>query len=296
MKSIFCATIAGLLAVSHAEAATYNFQQAFQVSDGNNGEQINEIENFVILDGDVSRTRSASASDASVMTSFEIGRETGVLKLGASAEQDTGTRPQSVLTRLEIRERFTASGAGSVTFKLDMGGLLSAQTESAFALFEADMRIARYTGPSLGTAVEDDFSATLTMLGTQDTIRQEIDGVATDTVVATDDVLSGSLVVNPIFELTYDVFDTSVISLDIFLKTQTGLSNNTGNVEADFLNTAYLSFETTAGLTLSASDPLFLSTANGRPIGSVSPVPLPASIVLLVGGLFGFRFLGCRRS
>lgn len=295
MQRILSIAILSTISVPQANAATYNYQQVYQIDDGVTGETLNEFDSFVNVGANVSRNRSAAIGGAEATSVFSIDRDGGVVKLGASVQQDNA-RGGFARTELEVREIFTASGTGTATFRFDLDGLLF--SEYGGAGFETDMRIARWSGSSAPgqLTVEDEYSAGISVFGSTlqgGTARRTINGVVTDEIIPAGNAISGGLVVNEVLELSYNVLDGSSFSVSIGAYLSASVSNNpTGaRSDVDFMNTGFLSFETTDGLSLTASDPLFLSTATGRPEPGVSPVPLPASALFLLAGLAGFGFL-----
>lgn len=300
MTRVLTLAIFSTIFVTQASAATYNFQQVYQISNDVTRERLNEFDNLVNLDADVSRSRSAAIAGADATSDISIDREGGVVKLGASVQQDIG-KSGLARTELEIREIFTASGTGTATFKFDLDGLLF--TEYGTATVDTYMRIARFFGSDAPGQlnVEDEFSATIFVFGSSrrgGTARRTIDGVVTDEIIAAGSPISGGIAVNDVLELSYDVLDGSSFSVSIGAFLTASVSNNPkgGHSVLDFMNTGFLSFETTDGLSLTASDPLFLSSATGRADPGVTPVPLPASALFLLAGVGGFGLLRQSRA
>lgn len=295
MKNIFTAAAATavLSLAPAAQAATYNYQQAYNVA----GNQINEVDNFVPLTDDVTRTRAHAEIDAGASSTFAIDRETGVMKLGASVVHDNGLVGQFALTKLELREQFTVTGDGTVTFTFDVDGLLSAQSEGGFTQVDAFMRLSNYSGPSAAGQLteEETLSVAMAMLGGIDTVRRTIDGVTTDVVDITPGVLSAVHPMGRTLSLDFDVVDTQVFRFDVGMTAQSRASNAPGFLDADFLSTAYLSYAVTDGVTIAASDDLFLSEAVGRVADPGAAVPVPAPLGLLAAGLGALGLMRRRR-
>jgi len=218
------------------------------------------------LSGSFRREASAGTSLASSQTSYDV--ETGELKVAAESTVTettrSGFRSRAVATAgVSITEDITASGAGTVTAKLAVDGFWS-------------------TSEVYDNRFGDAFS-----LGSSLIVSRKISGaIETSEVLLTaaDDGLAG--VADFVVTLMFDVTDGEAFSL------RSALGTNVPQGTSNFLNTATLALETTAGLDLNFATSGFLSKAQVTPVDPTpAAVPLPAGAWLMLSGLAGFAFM-----
>ncbi len=117
------------------------------------------------------------------------------------------------------------------------------------------------------------------------------------------------ITVDETLSIQLDVVDGEAIALRYSGRSRAGASADfrfglRSESTIDFLNTATFRIDTTPGLTLTPSDPVFLSglltdgtgDGDGNSDGGVAPVPLPAALPLLAAGLALMGGLSRRRS
>lgn len=250
------------------QAATVSYDMTTIATKGFGIDRKDSEENGAQLTAAIDLAQQSGTADSSAGAQLSVDPLTGEIKFATNASaayNGSGAEGSSVLD-FRIRETFTATGTGKLTFAVALDGLLK---ESGFlrpdkALIDAELTV---RGPG-NVGKSDQFSAsTNEVLGASQ--------IAVDTVLQTTfDVVSGG---NYIFEFTF--------------RNESGASagssvpNTWG--ESDFLNTARITATAGAGVTVVASDANFLSGQN--PV--VGAVPLPASLPMLAGafGLLAWR-------
>lgn len=266
--------LAGLACASTAQAATlsYNVVASTNVNFVSivDSEQVRSSLPVTINDSFEVSKQSAQTENAA-SAAFSVDVHTGTVRFGAAAKSLNSSLEDTFAVAtgrvgLRIGETFTAEGNGTVTFTSDIDG----------SLFR-DVNIDRLGNvPFARTIVSTNFfsdslqdDATFQYFPTETTSVTDIASISFD--VSDGDV----------FGVTWG-FDASA--------TANSLSPGEGSiVEADFFSTAQLGFSTTSGLSVSASDSNFL--AGTSTTGSLSPVPVPASLPLMLAGLAGFGLL-----
>lgn len=219
---------------------------------------------------------SSATGRSAASAEFFADPETGILKSVTTAKVTDGSALRASATGIggiTIDETFTASGSGTATFAFAFDGLLRAAGVLGSASVLAEMSIFSLP-PGGGVArPEVEWSAST---GYRDNIlRTFINGEQLDDPVE-------ELTVDEEILLSIDVVDTQKLEFKLRFQTQaSSVEGTSGSGGADFGATGYLDFSTTSGLTLSASDPNFLSNAGG----STAPVPVPASLGFLMAGL-----------
>ena len=221
----------------------------------------------------VSSSAASAGNGQSAEASLTYDAATGSVKFGGSVAQtatDTnrGTNV-SAATSFDLTEQFTVSGNGTVDFSLAYDGYIDARQaiDGTFGLSLFAYTVWEGTGQPkdvLDFALESFSSRSF--------------GI--DFKVF-DDVLNISFAVTDglVFELLIDG-DTGIL---------TG-GSGAAFAETNFLNTISLSYVASEGVTLLASDPVFLSGGDvEEPEGQV---PVPASLPLLAGAL---ALLGWRK-
>ncbi len=284
MKKILLSTVF-VIAGATAHAATVNFTAGTLVSVGTNPDVIDETAGAsgpLPLTGNESRSFVAQDTDefgpgqGRATSSFSINQATGAIKFGSSA---TVTAPSSPVAsrangfvQLNISEVFNIVGTGDITFRLAIEGLLSSTSLAGGtgSAYNARMRLVDQTG-AFGFEV----------IGSDRTFANPPRG----TTQIIDDVLEFTTTITSSQDYLF------LLNLDASAATEARGFGNSGTSQADFLNTAFLSFEADDTLTVTASDALFLSGATGP----VAPVPLPASAFLFASA-FGLLRLTQRRS
>lgn len=234
------------------------------------------------VDLDGVKSNSATAQDGRAISSgsYDVDPVTGVIKVGASStttfDVNRGANGRA-RSRLIISESYTAVGSGTATFNFDFDGGLSVGGPDASSNYIATLELWGFL-PRL-TRVEDDSRAVLGFI--DDTLTTTVNG---QSVQAT-----SSLQVNDVISSSLDLTDGQRFNLVLTFQAATGTSEDGlgGAGVSDFVNTGYLDFSTTAGLSVVASDTAFLSNATGRPATtspSPSSVPVPSSLGFLVAG------------
>jgi hypothetical protein len=284
MKKFLLSTVF-VIAGATAQAATVNFSAGALVSVGTNPDVIDETpgaSGILPLTGNESRSFVAEDMDefgpgqGRATSSFSINQATGAIKFGSSASV---TAPLSLVSsrasagvELNISEVFNIVGTGDITFRLAIEGLLSSTSLAGGtgSRYGATMRLVDQTGAFGFDVIGRDRTFANPPRGTTQIVNDVLE--FTTTITSSQDYLF-------------------LLNLDATAATEARGFGNSGSSQADFLNTAFLSFEADDTLTVTASDPLFLSGVTGP----VAPVPLPASAVLFASA-FGLLRLTRRRS
>lgn len=256
---------------------------------GTQSDQI--VENVIGLSyqGDVNTAASQSAAAASV----DVDLQAGTVKFDASAT--TGTRNTSdrregsaASLDIDITERFEVTGSGSVTFTAAIDGILATTS-----LSPTSIGLAQAGADLLATIVDPTGFSVDRAVAFQRISHQ----ILTDAFTGGDLGDRRFLDIDERLSVTFDVVDGEFFDLLFSLdaRTSTGSGNGTfaTGSSADFLNTAKLSFSTSAGVSIAASNSLFLA---GSSVDPVSPVPVPASLPLMMAGLGGFVALRKRKT
>lgn len=281
-KSLLCAVCFSAFGFAGSvSAASITYTLSTDVSLGGANKDFDEtIQNsFVPLDGNETVSVSSDAKDdfgpgqGSATAGFDIDKETGAIKFGAASSV---TAPSSPIVSnadgslsLNLIEDFNIVGTGNITFRLGLEGVMSTSTTrndgGEGARVQAAMRLVD-TSSGFNVLGSDNFAETA--------------GVNTTSII--DEVLEFTANISE--SKTY-LFTLSLSSgVDV---TERGLGN-AGQGASDFLNTAFLSFSADPTLSVTPSDPLFLSDAGG---GGVPAIPLPAGAWLLLGGVGCLRLL-----
>ena len=204
--------------------------------------------------------------------SFDIDQASGEIKFGVSA---TVTAPAATTRStanagmsVAITELFDIQGTGDITFRLAIDGILTAPIADGFSSAGAGASIRlRDKSGGFGSKV----------LGFESVNFVSTPGLST----IFDDVLE--------FTATITKADTYEFRLGLnagAAARELGQGNSASS-SADFLNTAFLSFDADDTLTVTASDTRFLGGSTPPP----PAVPLPAGALLLVTGLAVLRRL-----
>ena len=226
------------------------------------------------------------AGASSVETFFQVNPETGVFKAKASGGVSlNGSAFDPVyrsLAGMSVFEEFTVQGSGTVSFSFAFDGTLAVGGDGSsdtYASIKAEMEVERFTPETRDfERIEREYRASTRI--EEGAITRLENGTETQ-------VVSGLWEIDESLQASIDVADGDELS--ILLRFQAGAGNNNnerGYSSADFASTGYLNFATTSGLTITASDPLFLSNP------AVAPVPIPASMSFL---LVGMGVLGASR-
>lgn len=266
-----CLAVPLLLSSLGAQAATITYNVRSFADQGNifgvsSFDQ--EQQDTVLLDRTMSVITGAQEALQSSDASFYANAATGEIKFGANArsaksEFDSSSyQNRAVATsELTLTETFTAIGSGEVTFTAAIDGTLFDLDGPGNGNSRIDAALGGFA--RFGRYAEDSFFRTTGLLG------------------------AGSNAVDELLSVTVFVPENQPVTLTLDLFAQADAQTNLGHREsagkANFFNTAKLSFETTDGLQLFASDPTFLS--GGEPDVGPAVVPLPASLPLLLGGV-----------
>ena len=281
---------ASLLATT-GSAATIG-TQLFADANAPTGTQSDQIVDDVTglsYQGGVNTDASQSAASASV----NIDLQAGTVKFDASAT--TGTRNTSdrregsiASLDIDITERFKVTGSGSVTFTAAIDGILATTL-----LSPSGIGLAQAGADLLATIVDPTGFSVDRAVAFQRTSHQ----IGFDAFTGGDLGDRRFLDIDEILSVTFDVVDGEffdlLFSLDAGTSTGSGSGTFATGSSADFLNTATLSFSTSAGVSIAASDSLFLA---GSRVDPVSPVPVPASLPLLMAGMGGLVALRNRKT
>ena len=283
LVTISALTLAGSTGTAEAASLTYDFDSFAYAEDRLTGgaEVADEDPLFgttITLDGSFVRQSTASYEFATGSGRLEVDPTAGTVKFGTRAEarydlEDELNNAARGFGDFSLSETFSVSGSGSVTFSVAVDGFLeksfgfgglSASTEGVLRLASAN----RYNAD-----VIDFFSRTL---GT---------------------TLGGTSIVDEVLTATIEMFDGETLEFTYSADATTFANANEYRpdvfAESNFLNTARISFFTDDGVSLTPSDPAFLSDVGlDEPIGAV---PLPAGLPLLLAGLGALGFASRRR-
>jgi len=278
IKSTTFVTIAALCLGTAAHGATLTTDFSVFARDRNIDSTFEQ--QTVDLDGVKSRSAVVQDGRATSSASYEVDPVTGVIKIGASSttavDVNRGASSRS-RSRIILRETFTAVGSGTVTFDFDFDGGIALAGPDGSSNYIATLELWGFL-PRL-IRVEDDSRAVLGFIG--DTLTTTVNGQVVQP--------TSSLLVNDVISSSLDLQDGQTFNLNLTFQAAAGTAEDGqgGAGASDFVNTGYLDFSTTAGLSVVASDTAFLSNATGRP-GTISPspsvVPLPASLGFLLAG------------
>ena len=226
----------------------------------------------ITLDRTFSESFNVTNGRSIATSALIVDPATGKVKYGSSSYSEglTNTLPgtsASARTRFELKENFLLTGTGSVTFFIDVDGYLEeVGTENANGNAYFDSKIdLRY-----------------------------LDGGGEDRIWDNTGLAGSPVVVDYRHELTVPMYgnDRKVfLTYSGTATTDSGFQTipGTHSTVSNFLNTATLGYAITGDVTVTASDPLFLSNmgggATGGETGGPSTVPLPAGLPLLAGAL-----------
>jgi len=228
------------------------------------------------FDQEINLNFSAATGRATTKAALSADPETGILKSVTGANVDQGSRStanSTAISNITIDEEFTAVGSGRATFNFAFDGALRAGGVLGGSSLSTEMSIFGFT--STGSLLRDEV-AYKASTGFRDSV---LTTRINDQVVAP----TAALFIDDAISLSFDLDDGQ--EFDFKLRFQTfasSVEDVSGTAAADFGSTGYLSFTTTSGLSLTASDPNFLSNTGGS---SASPVPVPASFGFLVAAL-----------
>ena len=227
------------------------------------------------FDDEINLNFAASTGRSTTQAKLFADPETGIVRSVTAANVRQGskfTANSTGISSITIDEEFTAVGSGTATFNFAFDGALSAGGVLGGASFEAFMSVFGFTDTGLLRS-EVDYTASTGFRDSVLTTR------INDQVIAPTDLL----VVDDSISLSFDLVDGQEFEFKWRFKTSSSSVEDTlGSAAADFGSTGYISFATTSGLSLTASDPNFLSNTGGS---STSPVPVPASFGFLVAAL-----------
>ena len=273
----FALTAAIALMSTSVSAATIGVVLTSDVKVGGNTRIIDEVldgQNPVPLTGN--ETQSVTAQDAdqfgpgrgTATASYTVDQATGSFNFGASADITAPTSQvessAGSLVQLNIAETFNIHGTGDITLSLAIDGFLNASTaRNGSAQFDARMRLVDQTGAFGFDVIGSDSISAKALVGTSTMIDEVLQ--FTTTITKSQDYLF-------------------LLGLNASASTFQKGTGNSGSANANFLNTALLSFTAADTLTVTASDPAFLGGA-----APVAPVPLPAGVVLMLSGFAALR-------
>ncbi|MEO1657824.1 MAG: hypothetical protein AAFR65_08885 [Pseudomonadota bacterium] len=286
-RSILGSLVGGCLLLATADAATIVASVNQDARDNTNDDPIaGGIEQVSgPLDGRVDLSLSGADGVASTRGRLTVNPLTGVLASEAYADLETnlsGNNSARSSAFISITETFIATGSGTVTFNFAFDGGLAVDGTATSANVRAKLEASRFN-PRREVVSDDAFY--LSERDRDGAVRNTVDGVPT--------VPSSSLSVDDLLTVSIGANDGQRISLSLVFNIATAVSPNGqgGEASSDFFSTGYLSFLTSDGLTLTPSDPLFLSEASG--VGPGAEVPIPAAGWMLLTGLGAL--LGRRR-
>ena len=255
-------------------------------------------------------TTSTSGPNSS-SANFEFDLESGIARGGASSNTtDARNTFNEADVFFVIRETFDVVGQGTVSLIFDYDAQLSSgltvgpndNAGSAEASF--DLRLStgsqnqnldighRLTVVERNSPIEDR-SLVNTSFFEGPFFGPEFFGdpvQSTSELLEDDAFVFASRTIGGRETLTVSVEDGDVLELDFG-----AYLGSRGLGTVDFNNTGFFTFENSGGVSLFATDPLFLASADGRP-GVVSTVPLPAAFPLLAAGLIGMGALARRKK
>lgn len=273
---IFLTSAALILSGTIAQAATINVAGSALVKVGDNPEVVDELpDNSVqlLLPSNDSKEFHAAHTDSfgpgagSASASYVVNQETGVVKFGAAADVTAPTSQvtsrSSASVSVGISEVFSIQGTGDITFRLAIDGIMgsTALDGGTGVNMDARMRLVDQQGP-FGFSV----------IGSDSLFINPTRG----TIAAIDEVLEFTTSITKSQDYLF-LFSFSTVA-----STAAKGLGNSGTSTSNFNNTAYLSYEAASTLTVTASDPLFLSNTN---LANTPTVPLPAGAWLLLTGL-----------
>lgn len=210
--------------------------------------------------------------------------ETGIFKSVTTASVASGPAFRASaqgISGITVDEEFTASGSGTATFTFAFDGILRAAGALGSGSVLAEMSIfSLIPGGGLATP-ETEWRASI---GYRDSaLSTFINNIKVD--VEDELEIDGPLAeweIDHEISVSIDLVDTQELGFQLRFQTAAqSVEGTSGSGGANFGSTGYLDFSTTDGLTLSASNPLFLSDAGG----TTTPVPLSASLGFLMAGL-----------
>lgn len=282
----FALTTALALMSTSVSAATIGVVLSSDVKVGGNALVVDEVlngQNAVPLTGNEAQSVTAEDDDAfgpgrgKSTASYSIDQTTGSFKFGASADitaptSQSGSSAGSMI-QLGIAETFNIQGTVDITFSLAIDGFLDVSAaRKGGARIQSTMRLVDQNGPFDFDVIGSDSTFARARLGESAIVDDMLQ--FTTTITKSQDYLF-------------------LLSLNASASTFQQGTGNSGSANANFLNTAFLSFVADDTLTVTASDPNFLS---GTGSGPVSPVPLPAGAMLMLSGLAALRLVRRKRA
>ncbi|WP_375230131.1 VPLPA-CTERM sorting domain-containing protein [Roseobacter sp. S98] len=250
------------------------------------------------IDGLARGEDRASLGRAEGTSNYTVDSRTGLFRLGSFASLDRnvsdGSRAGGNI-RVTLTESFVAQGTGTAQFLFDYDGAFSN---------DGDDNSRR--GYSANSRVEAELSATVQDGNRRVTTRDRTGASQTFSggsgfFTSFSEILdyNNNNLFSELSSISFDLVDGQAFDLSVSFFVGSGAGINEGRSNADFNSTGYLSFTTSDGLNLLASNRNFLADAVGRPTDpdpddptDVSAVPLPAGGVLLLAGLAGFAAVG----
>lgn len=273
---IFLTSAALILGGTIAHAATINVAGQASTKVGDNPQIFDELlENTDQLplasnnskEFHVAHTDDFGPGSGSASASYAIDQSTGVIKFGAAADVTAPTSQVASRSRasvsVRISELFSIQGTGDITFRLGIDGIMgsTALDGGTGVNMEARMRLVDQQGSFGFQTIGSDSLFIAPPRGTTAVI---------------DDILEFTTSITKSQDYLF-LFNFSTVA-----STQAKGLGNSGSSTSNFMNTAYLSYTADSTLTVTASDPLFLSNT-ATP--NTPAVPLPAGAWLLLTGL-----------